>query len=105
MVLIAIAAVLACLAAKLLLALKAKALQKNLSGEKLTLQAARKEMHQAEGKGKILKAERSQLEQRRKRINAQISRSNKALGGYAEQEKKEKERSDSQQNLMRETKK
>ena len=62
-------------------------------------------MHQVEGKAKLLKAEKTQLEQRRKKTQARLKRSNKALTGYAEQDRKEKERSDSQEQLMRETRK
>ena len=69
------------------------------------MQTAKKEMHKVEGKAKLLEAEKRQLEGKRAKIQNYIDRSNKALGGYAAQEEKEKSKAREQEELLREAKK
>jgi len=82
--------VIACMAAKMFLALQTKALEKKLAREREGLHTARKEMGKASGKMKLLDAEEHQLQGKQKKINQKIDRYRKALNGFAEQETKEK---------------
>lgn len=105
MELVAGAAIFACLLAKLLLALRAKTLTKQLDKEKLVLQTTKKEMHKADGKGKLLEAQRKQLETKQGTMQKQLDRYSKILGNYAAQEQKEKAKTREQEELLREAQK
>ena len=105
MTVIAAAAIMACLFAKLLLSFRAKSLDRKLGEEKLLLQIAKKEMQKAEGKGKILEAQRKQLQAKQGTMQKQLDRYNKILGNYAAQEEKQKAKTLEQEELLREAKK
>ena len=98
--LVAFLSVMACLVAKMFLALQTKALKKRLTRERLVLGDAKKEKAREAGKVKMLDAESRQLEVKQTRIKKHIDRSTKTLGGYADEEQKAKEKALAQQNLM-----
>ena len=99
--LVAVLAVVACMVAKMFLALQTKALGKKLTRERAVLEEAKKEKARAAGKMKMLDAEGRQLEAKQTRLKTHIARYTKTLGGYAENENKEKEKALAQQDLMR----
>lgn len=97
----AIIAVLACMVAKMFLAMQTKALEKKLSRLRDVYHEVRREQGMAAGKLKLLDAESRQLDGKKKRSTKKISTYSKSLGGYAEVEQKEREKAQAQQELVK----
>jgi septal ring factor EnvC (AmiA/AmiB activator) len=100
--LLAILSIMACLVAKMFLALQTKAFEKKLGRERDVFHEARKELGKAAGKMKLLNAESKQLETKRKRMKDHISRTSKSLNTYAEEENKARAKAKGQEDLMKE---
>ena len=99
---IAVLSTLACMVAKMFLALQTKALEKKLGRERDVLHEARKELGKAAGKMKVLDAEGRQLEAKKKKMLDHINRSSKSLKGFTDAEEKARAKAKAQEDLMRE---
>ena len=99
--LIAVLSVMACMVAKMFLALQTKALDKKLGRERDVFHEARKELGKAAGKMKLLDAESRQLEGKKKRMQDHINRASKTLKGYTDEEEKARAKAKAQQDLMK----
>jgi uncharacterized protein YlxW (UPF0749 family) len=98
--LLVVVSMMACLVAKMFLALQTKAMEKKLTRLRDLFQEARKEQGKAAGKMKLLDAENSQFEAKKKRVTLKIDTYNKSLKAYAEVEQKESEKAQAQQELV-----
>jgi septal ring factor EnvC (AmiA/AmiB activator) len=101
--LLAVLSVMACLVAKMFLALQAKAYEKKLGRERDIFHESRKELGKAAGKMKLLDAEGKQLEIKRKRMQDHINRASKSLNTFAEAENKARAKAKAQEDLMKES--
>jgi uncharacterized protein YlxW (UPF0749 family) len=98
--LLAVVSVLACMVAKMFLALQTKATEKKLIRVRDAFHEARKEQGRAAGKMKLLDAENHQFEAKKKRVTRKIDTYSKSLKAYAEVEQKESEKAQAQQELV-----
>jgi uncharacterized protein YlxW (UPF0749 family) len=94
--LLAIGSVLACMVAKMFLALQTKAMEKKLNRTRDVFHEARREQGEAAGKIKLLDAECRHLEAKKKRSTQKIDTYGKSLNGFAQVEQKEREKAQAQ---------